>query len=398
VLTLTAAFFGILVKQWLREYLRWNSPLDTPRENILVRQLRVEAWEAWNVGATISLVPALLELSIVLFFGGMVVLLWTLDDAVAIVVTAFVLLFLVLAVVFMILLVVSRRCPYKSPTAWAVARSLEITVLAAIRVKEALQALLGSAKSVSTHFVRTKSSRSQSWRERDLEELGRTDLRDGLHWHDVPEDTIEAAKIELAKEKLHLTDNDGHFTENPLIVSRLFPKQAAYALLTDIDETTLLLRALLWVQRATQDTQVSMYIDQCMDSIHPEASVRLRHEIGGATVRQLTTVSNWCILAALQDDRLANPRSALHSAISAVPGGTASITTLRLATGVCASRALQPPHGPYFQYRFSRATHKVGSSYVWPHVPEMTIVFRMLALHFQRAIADAEATLARDAD
>ncbi|GJE85033.1 hypothetical protein PsYK624_011100 [Phanerochaete sordida] len=36
VLSLSAALFGILAKQWLREYLRWNSPLALPRENVLV--------------------------------------------------------------------------------------------------------------------------------------------------------------------------------------------------------------------------------------------------------------------------------------------------------------------------------------------------------------------------
>lgn len=35
--TLSAAFFGIRVRQWLREYMRWNDALANPRENVLVR-------------------------------------------------------------------------------------------------------------------------------------------------------------------------------------------------------------------------------------------------------------------------------------------------------------------------------------------------------------------------
>ncbi|GJE95629.1 hypothetical protein PsYK624_118150 [Phanerochaete sordida] len=119
ILSLAAAFFGILAKQWLREYLRWNSPLALPRENVLVRQDRIEAWEAWNVAATISSIPALLELAMVLFLSGVVVLLWTLDDVVAIIITVFAALFLVATCAFTLLPVIYRRCPYKSPTAWA---------------------------------------------------------------------------------------------------------------------------------------------------------------------------------------------------------------------------------------------------------------------------------------
>ncbi|KIP03848.1 hypothetical protein PHLGIDRAFT_76953, partial [Phlebiopsis gigantea 11061_1 CR5-6] len=84
VLSLAAALFGILAKQWLREYLMWNSSLGAPRENVLVRQVRFEAWVAWNVAATISIIPALLELAMILFLVGIVVLMWTLDDIVAI--------------------------------------------------------------------------------------------------------------------------------------------------------------------------------------------------------------------------------------------------------------------------------------------------------------------------
>ncbi|GJE97511.1 hypothetical protein PsYK624_137320 [Phanerochaete sordida] len=119
VLSLSAALFGILAKQWLREYLRWNSPLALPRENVLVRQDRIEAWESWNVAATMASIPALLELAMVLFLCGVVVLLWTLDDVVAIIITIFAALFLVAAAMFTLLPIIYKRCPYKSPTAWA---------------------------------------------------------------------------------------------------------------------------------------------------------------------------------------------------------------------------------------------------------------------------------------
>ncbi|EKM61824.1 uncharacterized protein PHACADRAFT_84717, partial [Phanerochaete carnosa HHB-10118-sp] len=118
VLSLAAALLGILAKQWIREYMQWNSPLAAPRENVLVRQMRFEAWEAWNVAATISAVPALLEVAMILFLVGMIILLWTLDDVVAICVTAATAAFLLVVSAFTILPVLFHRCPYRSPTAW----------------------------------------------------------------------------------------------------------------------------------------------------------------------------------------------------------------------------------------------------------------------------------------
>ncbi|EKM51782.1 uncharacterized protein PHACADRAFT_60254, partial [Phanerochaete carnosa HHB-10118-sp] len=87
--SLAAALFGILAKQWLREYMKWNSPSATPRENVLVRQIRIEAWEAWRVAAIISTIPILLELGMFEFLAGIIILLWTLDDVVAQVITFF---------------------------------------------------------------------------------------------------------------------------------------------------------------------------------------------------------------------------------------------------------------------------------------------------------------------
>ena len=60
VLGLAAALLGIFAKQWIREYLKWTSLLAAPRENVLVRQLRFEAWAEWNVPDIISSIPIVL--------------------------------------------------------------------------------------------------------------------------------------------------------------------------------------------------------------------------------------------------------------------------------------------------------------------------------------------------
>lgn len=119
IFSLSAAFFGIRVRQWLREYMQWNAALAHPRENVYVRQVRFEALETWKVLGSISLIPGLLELALVFFVSGIVIFLWTLNHTVAIVVTIATSVFLTIASITTILPAFLKRCPYKSPTAWA---------------------------------------------------------------------------------------------------------------------------------------------------------------------------------------------------------------------------------------------------------------------------------------
>ena len=119
LLSLAAAFFAMVAKQWLREYLQWTSLSADPSEVVVLRQLRADAWEKWQVPALIGAIPALLELSLVLFLCGMVILLWTLDSLVAIVLTTFAGIFLTLAFSVTVLPTIRHDCPYKSPVGWA---------------------------------------------------------------------------------------------------------------------------------------------------------------------------------------------------------------------------------------------------------------------------------------
>ena len=66
VLSLAAALFGILAKQWCCEYLRWHNTIQAARDNLLIRQVRFEAWDRWQVGAFIASIPAFLEVALVL--------------------------------------------------------------------------------------------------------------------------------------------------------------------------------------------------------------------------------------------------------------------------------------------------------------------------------------------
>ncbi|KIP10906.1 hypothetical protein PHLGIDRAFT_50061, partial [Phlebiopsis gigantea 11061_1 CR5-6] len=55
--------------------------------NMLLRQIRFENWERWRTESLLWSIPTMLELAMILFLTGVVILLWTLDNIVAIAVT-----------------------------------------------------------------------------------------------------------------------------------------------------------------------------------------------------------------------------------------------------------------------------------------------------------------------
>lgn len=67
--SLITASFGILVKQWLREYLAVDNP--SPQARLRVRHLRYPQLAAWQVFEIAAVLPLLLQLSLGLFFTGM---------------------------------------------------------------------------------------------------------------------------------------------------------------------------------------------------------------------------------------------------------------------------------------------------------------------------------------
>ncbi|EMD32908.1 hypothetical protein CERSUDRAFT_126424 [Gelatoporia subvermispora B] len=116
VLSLASASIGIAIRQWIAYFL---SPTPTAgRHDTYVHCLR---WDkgmiAWRVPELLALVPVLLQLSLALFFIGLVILLWTLNTIVAIFTTTLVGLSLAFLVFTTLAPVVKPCCPYKSPQA-----------------------------------------------------------------------------------------------------------------------------------------------------------------------------------------------------------------------------------------------------------------------------------------
>ncbi|KAF9077263.1 hypothetical protein BDP27DRAFT_1312103 [Rhodocollybia butyracea] len=121
-LGLSTAIICILCKQWLREYRR-DAALS-PKDALMLRQIRLESFEQWRVEGILSALPLLLQSALVLFFAGIVDLLWSLNTIVATVLTCeigFALLAVSMTTVLpslTIMLNAKLPCAYKSPQAW----------------------------------------------------------------------------------------------------------------------------------------------------------------------------------------------------------------------------------------------------------------------------------------
>ena len=359
--------------------MQWNSPLGAPRENVLVRQIRVEAWESWNLDLTISFIPALLELAMILFLVGITIFLWLLDDVVAQVVTVIVASFLAVIAAFTLVPVFSRSCPYKSPSAWAVVALCDIinSLLAFCASAVHMYGKFLSARwqdlsdqsqlrhnAVKTRgfygafiipltdfFVRVRAifkegiwplptrcrnvawpERLKTWRDRDLDSIKITKLRLDRSQQC---DAHEAAKLELLREVVQL-DSKGDFTQSPSDNISLMHDDQPDVLLADISQSAHLIRTLTWVRRASQDARVGTYISECVDALHPTRSVNLSELNTGFFSSFL--VADWCIARSLfgGNEDILTPQLALCSTQDGDmvrPGG---ITGLRRGLGAIA--------------------------------------------------------------
>ncbi|PBL01767.1 hypothetical protein ARMGADRAFT_914283, partial [Armillaria gallica] len=69
-MSLTAALFAVLTKQWIHQYL--SVPSGTPQDRCRVRQFRYMGLEQWRVGFIIGLLPVLMSASLAVFLVGLV--------------------------------------------------------------------------------------------------------------------------------------------------------------------------------------------------------------------------------------------------------------------------------------------------------------------------------------
>lgn len=83
-LSLVVALLSILVKQWLDEYSgRMASSSKNFQHWSRRRAFYFAGVQDWNLASIISILPVLLHLALFMFFGGLVVLLWSIDRAIS---------------------------------------------------------------------------------------------------------------------------------------------------------------------------------------------------------------------------------------------------------------------------------------------------------------------------
>jgi hypothetical protein len=193
-LSLATVITGISCMQWLREFQR-DAALPN-RDALALRQMRFEGLMRWHVPSILSSLPLLLQSAVILFFAGLLDLLWSLNKAVAAFITvsvSLVVLFLVItttAPFFQYFVLGDKhfqvgQCAYKSPQSWAfywlgmkVLRLITWNIQPDSRIKWLASSLLKLRRSLH----------DQNWIEYDIRQWRRLrdvdDLAHGLAWID----------------------------------------------------------------------------------------------------------------------------------------------------------------------------------------------------------------------
>ncbi|KAL0060764.1 hypothetical protein AAF712_012455 [Marasmius tenuissimus] len=148
LLSLVDALFGLMCKQWLREFRR-PTKTRTPEQWLSLRCFRSECFERWHVPSFLAALPIILEVALFCFFAGLLELLWTkhpIPFAFAVVVIGFAVTFYIATTILPGIDIIRLEfrvhpdidsgqqllgrtlsempemdylCPYKSPQAWA---------------------------------------------------------------------------------------------------------------------------------------------------------------------------------------------------------------------------------------------------------------------------------------
>ncbi|KAI0265977.1 hypothetical protein BC834DRAFT_936213, partial [Gloeopeniophorella convolvens] len=79
VISLTCALLATMLQQWARHYLRVTQTRYQPYKRARIRSFYAEGVEKFRVSWAIDALPALLHLSVFLFFAGLSVLLFTIN-------------------------------------------------------------------------------------------------------------------------------------------------------------------------------------------------------------------------------------------------------------------------------------------------------------------------------
>ena len=113
IIGLAVAYFALMVQQWLREY--QDRCTGTSREYARLRQYRLNNLKEWHVSRIVGILPVLLQVSLSLFFAGLLILLWHIHSTVATFASALVGVVMFTVLLFTVLPAIWSHCSFLSP-------------------------------------------------------------------------------------------------------------------------------------------------------------------------------------------------------------------------------------------------------------------------------------------
>ena len=115
LLSLSSALAATLMQQWARRYIQLPQIPSVPKERARVRSYLFLGTQIYHMSRAVEAAPALLHLSVFLFFAGLVIFFFTIYKAVAIVVSICVGFIGFVYIILTILPCLDHRCPYRTP-------------------------------------------------------------------------------------------------------------------------------------------------------------------------------------------------------------------------------------------------------------------------------------------
>ncbi|EKM50848.1 uncharacterized protein PHACADRAFT_128443, partial [Phanerochaete carnosa HHB-10118-sp] len=213
IISLATASFGMLVKQWLREYLAVE--YTAPQERLRARQYRKPGLERWKVFEIAAILPMLIQLSLGLFFIGLCIFTANVDGRMGFTCVPLVSGWAFFFLATTLAPLVSPRCPYKMPLLRSVMRVARTRVT--MKMRRSLISLVSDMAGIAGHPGRKHAANND---EEEQVVTGDQDDRDILLSMDaiIADDNLLPTMWDAVKQRYDPAQSLAFITE--LIASR----------------------------------------------------------------------------------------------------------------------------------------------------------------------------------
>jgi hypothetical protein len=194
VIAIVSAFYLMLVQQWIRRYTQTLAELT--RDQDRVRSCLFLGTQKYRMSHAIGLIPIPLHISVFLFFSGLIIFLFTISNAIAIVLTAAVVLIGLLYMVLTILPVTDDVCPYFTPMSdvwWYLQHTIVSAGVSGCRL------FLEFLRNRSGPNLDARPGRLSKWSEilKDIINRNKLHVKDGLRGHIFQHAKTAPDKVDL---------------------------------------------------------------------------------------------------------------------------------------------------------------------------------------------------------